>query len=282
MTATPAPPPSKSSSEPADAGFAPSPPPDPSLGHGPSEEFSTKERLVRWAIVAVVVAGILVAPRPPGITVESWRLFAIFLGTIVGSMVRPISSSAMVFLGVTALALTGTQTPAQALAGYADPIVWLVLCAFLISRGVVKTGLGRRIAFVFIRAIGHRSIGLAYALAGTDVLLASIVPSNTARAGGVIFPITKSLAEAYDSTPGPTRRRLGAYLMIAVYQADIIACAMFLTGQASNVLIAKFALDSANVDLTYARWFIGGVIPGVVHGGINRAGDKIAGGERLE
>jgi DASS family divalent anion:Na+ symporter len=264
MTATPAPPPSKSSSEPADAGFAPSPPPDPSLGHGPSEEFSTKELLVRWAIVAAVVTGILVAPRPPGITVESWRLFAIFLGTIVGSMVRPISSSAMVFLGVTALALTGTQTPAQALAGYADPIVWLVLCAFLISRGVVKTGLGRRIAFVFIRAIGHRSIGLAYALAGTDVLLASIVPSNTARAGGVIFPITKSLAEAYDSTPGPTRRRLGAYLMIAVYQADIIACAMFLTGQASNVLIAKFALDSANVDLTYARWFIGGVIPGLV------------------
>jgi DASS family divalent anion:Na+ symporter len=264
MTATPAAPPSTSPRDPAGTAFTPPSPGQAPPGHGPAEEFGRKELLVRWAVVAAVVIGILLAPRPPGITVESWRLLAIFLGTIVGSMVRPVSSSAMVFLGVTAIAVTGTLTPAQALAGYADPIVWLVLCAFLISRGVVKTGLGRRIAFVFIRAIGHRSIGLAYALAATDVLLASIVPSNTARAGGVIFPITKSLAEAYDSHPGPTRRRLGAYLMISVYQTDVIACAMFLTGQASNVLIAKFALDAANVDLTYARWFIAGVIPGII------------------
>jgi len=128
----------------------------------------------------------------------------------------------------------------------------------------VKTGLGRRIAFIFIRAIGHRSIGLAYALIATDTLLASLVPSNGARAGGVVFPVAKSLAEAYDSTPGPTRRRLGAYLMTTVYQCDVIACAMFLTGQASNVLIAKFAKDVAGVEISYARWFIGGIVPGLL------------------
>ena len=76
-------------------------------------------------------------------------------------------------------------------------------------------------------------------------LLATIVPSNSARAGGIVFPIARSLAEAYDSTPGPTSRRLGAFLMTTVYQCDVVACAMFLTGQASNVLIAKFALDAA-------------------------------------
>ena len=94
-------------------------------------------------------------PVPAGITAKSWRLLAIFLGTIVGSIVRPVPAGAIVFLGVAAVAFTGTLTPAQALGGYADPIVWLVLCAFFISRGVVKTGLGRRIALVFIRAIGH-------------------------------------------------------------------------------------------------------------------------------
>jgi DASS family divalent anion:Na+ symporter len=94
---------------------------------------------------------------------------------------------------------------------------------------------GERIAYHFIRAIGQRSIGLVYALVGTDTLLATIIPSNSARAGGVIFPIARSLAQAYDSHPGPTARRLGAYLMVAVYHCDVIACAMFLTGQASNV-----------------------------------------------
>src|SRR5215211_4485422 len=191
MTVTPAPPSPASPLRPPTA--------DPAAavaGHGSHESLTARDLVLRWAIVIATVAGILLAPAPAGITVKSWRLLALFLGTIVGSIVRPIPAGAMVFVGVAAVALTGTLTPAQALGCYADPIVWLVLCAFFISRGVVKTGLGRRIALVFIRAIGHRSLGLAYALIGTDTVLASLVPSNTARAGGVIFPIAKSLAEA--------------------------------------------------------------------------------------
>lgn len=220
--------------------------------------------LLKWGAVFVVLVGILLAPHPAEITVSSWRLFAIFAATIVGLIVRPIASGAVVLLGVVAVALTGTLPPAEALRGYADPIVWLVLCAFFMSRAVLKTGLGRRIAYLFIQALGKRSIGLAYALASTDTLLASIVPSNAARAGGVVFPVTRSLAEAYDSTPGPTANRLGAYLMATVYQCDVIACSMWLTGQASNVIIARFAQETSGIELSYLKWITGAIVPGIV------------------
>lgn len=36
--------------------------------------------------------------------------------------------------------------------------------AFMISRGIVKTGLGRRIAFHFIKWFGNKSIGLGYSI----------------------------------------------------------------------------------------------------------------------
>jgi len=218
----------------------------------------------KWGAVFAVLFGILLAPRPAGITQPSWLLFAIFAATIVGLIVRPIASGAVVLLGVVAVALTGVLPPAEALRGYADPIVWLVLCAFFMSRAVLKTGLGRRIAYLFIRALGKRSIGLGYALVSTDTLLASIVPSNAARAGGVVFPVARSLAEAYNSTPGPTASRLGAYLMVVVYQCDVIACSMWLTGQASNVLIARFALDTAGVDISYLMWIVGAIVPGLL------------------
>lgn len=220
--------------------------------------------LYKWGAVLLVLVGILLAPRPEGISEPSWRLFAIFAATIVGLIVRPIASGAVVLLGVVAVALTGTLAPAEALRGYADPIVWLVLCAFFMSRAVLKTGLGRRIAYLFIQALGKRSIGLAYALVSTDTLLASIVPSNAARAGGVVFPVARSLAEAYNSTPGPTANRLGAYLMVTVYQCDVIACSMWLTGQASNVLIARFALETSGIELTYLTWILGAVVPGIL------------------
>lgn len=221
-------------------------------------------RVWKWGVVALSALAVAAVPVPDGLTSQSWRLLAIFVATIVGSILRPVPGGAVVLLGVTATALLGVLPVGEALAGFADPVVWLVLAAFMLSRGMVKTGLGRRIAFLFIRALGRRTLGLAYALISTGLVLASIIPSTGARSGGVLFPVAKSLAEAYDSRPGPTAGRLGAFLFPLLYQCEVIFCAMFLTGQASNVIVAKFAKEVAGVDLTYARWLLGAIVPGLV------------------
>jgi divalent anion:Na+ symporter, DASS family len=221
-------------------------------------------RIIKWCVVVASALIIAFIPVPQGITPQSWRLLAIFAATIIGSILRPVPSGAVVLIGVATVALTGALPVEQALRGYADPIVWLVLAAFFISRGMIKTGLGRRIALLFVRGMGQRSLGLGYALVSTDMLLASVIPSNGARSGGIIFPIAKSIAETYDSKPGPTARRLGAFLTVLLYQCDVIVCAMFLTGQASNVLIAKFAREATGVELSYTRWLLGAIIPGLI------------------
>ena len=230
----------------------------------PHDQPTLRSRLIRRGIVLLAGLTIFLIPVPAGITPQSWHLLAIFVATIVGCIVRPVPGGAIVLIGVAALALSGTLPVAQALGGYGDPIVWLVLAAFFMSRGMIKTGLGRRIAFLFIRAIGKHSLGLGYALVSTDMLLAMVIPSNGARAGGIICPVAKSLAEAYDSKPGQTAGRLGSFLMVLIYQCDVIVCAMFLTGQASNVLIAKFAQQVTGIELSYAQWALWAVVPGLL------------------
>ncbi|MEP6689830.1 MAG: DASS family sodium-coupled anion symporter [Gemmatimonadaceae bacterium] len=230
----------------------------------PIDAATPARALVRWAIVIAAGAAIALAPAPSGVTPQAWHLLAIFVATIVGSIVRPLPAGAIVLLGVGAIALTRTLPIDRALAGYGEPIVWLVLAAFFLSRGMTKTGLGRRMALLFIRAIGGRSLGLGYALVATDFVLASVIPSNSARAGGIIFPIARNICTAYESEPGPTARRLGTFLMLFLYQSDVILCAMFLTGQASNVLIAKFAKQVAGVDVGYGTWLAGAIVPGLV------------------
>jgi DASS family divalent anion:Na+ symporter len=221
-------------------------------------------RFLRWAAVAGVGLAIAAFPRPDGIPADSWKLLAIFIATVVGLMVQPLPGGAMVLLGVGATVILGVQPITEALSGYGDPIVWLVLAAFFMSRGMIKTGLGRRIAFVFIRTLGKRSLGLGYALALTEFVLSSFIPSNAARSGGIIFPIAKSLAAAYDSQPGPTAGRLGTFLMTLLYQSCVVNCAIFLTGQASNALIASFAMKTASFELSYGRWLAGAIVPGLL------------------
>lgn len=230
----------------------------------PADQIGFRSRLLRWGIVLLVAVGILLIPVPTGISRPSWRLLAIFAATITGSIVRPIPGAAIVLLGVAALPVFRVLPINEALTGYSDPVVWLVLAAFFISRGMIKTGLGRRIAFLFIKGIGKHSLGLAYALGSTETVLATVIPSTGARSGGIIFPIAKSLAEAYESRPGPTARRLGAFLMSSVYQCNVIVCAMFLTGQASNPIIARFAQEVTGIEITYARWVLGSIVPGLL------------------
>jgi divalent anion:Na+ symporter, DASS family len=223
-----------------------------------------RRTLGRWLLVLLIGALTFAAPVPAGVTTRSWALLAVFLATVAGLVAHPMPGGAVVFLAIAVIALTGILPVKEALAGYADPVVWLVLAAFFMSRGILKTGLGRRIAFLFIRAIGGRSLGLGYALAATDFVLASFIPSNGARCGGIVFPITLSVARAYSSEPGPTAARLGTFLMALVYQCEVVVCATFLTGQASNPLIAKFAGATAHVDLTYGRWLLAAIVPGLV------------------
>src|SRR5262249_9260109 len=136
-------------------------------------QFQTRNLILKWAITIFSGLAIYLAPVPERVPPPSWRLVAIFMATIVGTILRPATGGAMVLLGIAAIALTKSMPLSEAmigtvtdpsrpdlkavealrikstLAGYADPGVWLVLAAFFFLPAVVKTGLGRRIALLF-------------------------------------------------------------------------------------------------------------------------------------
>jgi divalent anion:Na+ symporter, DASS family len=91
------------------------------------------------------------------------------------------------------------------------------------------------------------------------------VPSITARSAGMVLPIGRSIAELFESRPNdPSRTRLGAFLVAAMYQGSAVACSMFITGQASNLLGASLALKLANVEVTAPSWFAAAIVPGLL------------------
>ncbi len=224
-----------------------------------------RDKIFRWLGTVGVGVVIAIIPPPEGVPREAWTLLAIFVATIVGSILQPLTGSAMVLLGVIATTAFGALKIEKALSGYADKYVWLVLAAFFISRAMIKTGLGHRIALLFVRMIGQKSLGLGYSLVFTDFILASFVPSTGARSGGIILPIARSISETYDSRPDDgTEAKLGTFLMTLLYQCEVILCATFLTGQASNLIIRNFAATHANIDLNYSIWFVSAIVPSLV------------------
>jgi divalent anion:Na+ symporter, DASS family len=226
----------------------------------PSGELRRYAVLLAVFLLAVVI---WLIPPPSGVQPPAWHLFAIFVATIVGIITKPLPMGAIALFGIAATALSGTLTISQALSGFGNSTIWLIVVAFFISRGFIKTGLGSRIAYVFMAVLGKKTLGLSYGLIATDLVLAPAIPSNTARAGGIVFPLVKASAKAYGSEPNDgTAHKIGAFLMQAAFQGNVVTSAMFLTAMAANPLAAKLAAGM-HINISWGEWALAALVPGV-------------------
>jgi L-tartrate/succinate antiporter len=108
-----------------------------------------------------------------------------------------------------------------------------------------------------VHRLGGRALGLGYAIALTDLVLAPFVPSNTARSGGIVFPIIESIPGLYGSTPGETDGRMGRYVMWTAFATTCVTSSMFITALAPNLLAVALMKRIVHLDVTWAGWFIG-------------------------
>lgn len=231
-----------------------------------------KEINLKNSLITLLIGlGIWFVPTPKGLSPEAWHLFAIFISTIIGIILKAGPMGTMCMIAVAITAFTQVLAPESAgdsitlaLGGFGNKVIWLIGISFFIARGFIKTGLGNRIAFLFIKIFGKSSLGLAYGLGLADLVLAPVVPSNTARGGGIIYPIMKSMAMNFGSDPDKpeTRRKLGAFLTLSSYNVNLIASSMFLTGTASNPMCQKFA-ENLGIHITWTSWALAAIVPGL-------------------
>ena len=263
--------------------------------------------LVRWAIPLIIGLVIWFVPVPEGVKPQGMHMLAIFVFTIIALITQPLPTGSVSIIGLAAamilnvMPMAGQKIPVAAdltkavqglsvdqaaaiakylksavnggtaipaLAGFQNSTVWLIVAAFFLSEGFLITGLGRRIALLFTRSLGKSSLGLSYGMAITDLVLAPFTPSNTARAGGVIYPIIRSLAELEDSHPtsDESRKRLGSFMMMTAVVINTITSAMFLTAMAGNPVsqLAANSLGLPNVNINWTNWALGAVVPGLI------------------
>ena len=211
---------------------------------------------------------------PSGLSLTGWRIFAIFIATILGFILRPLAMAPLVLIALSVLVFADalTDTPylelKTAFAGFGNTTTWLVVSAILISGTIIRTNLGNRIALLCFLFFGRNSTGLGYAACATELILAPFIPSNTARGGGILAPvirsINKSMAEGKGTSSGTlSSSTTNRYLIATAAHANLITSAMFLTAMAANPLVGQLAGEIYGVAFTWSQWCLGGLVPGL-------------------
>ncbi|MCB1112375.1 MAG: anion permease [Chlamydiia bacterium] len=221
-------------------------------------------RNILLGLTLLVGIALWFTPPPEGVSQQAWQLFSIFIATIFGIVSKPMPMGAMAFAGLCAVVLTNTLPFSTAFSGFSNDVVWLIVFAFFVARGFIKTGLGSRISYFFMMLLGKKTLGLGYGLVATEFLLAPAIPSSTARSGGVVLPILDSLAKTFGSYPhDPSSQKMGSFLTKVAAQSSCITSAMFLTSMAANPMIATIA-EEMGYEITWTSWILASSVPGII------------------
>ncbi len=225
-------------------------------------EGKAKMTGIKWLILGILMVGIGHMTPPEGLTADAMVLLGIYIASIVGLIIRPAGESSVLIV-VAGLGSLMTK-PANVLNGFATTTVWLVFIAFLISMAFVKTGIGTRISYWLIGKFGGTTLGLSYVMAIVDLIISPATPSNTARSGGIVWPVFRSIATTLGSEPGETRRKIGSLFTILQALVSFTTAGIFITACSPNLVTVDFARKILGADVTWASWALAMSVPGLL------------------
>ena len=171
---------------------------------------------------------------------------------------------ATTLIAVVIATLTGIFNMKEVAAGFGNSTSWMVAMCMFLAAGFIKSGLGKRIAYIFVRTFGKSTLGLAYALSFVETVLAIGIPSNNARVNGIMYPIIDGLSREMGSDPEKgTQRKLGSFLVFNEYEINNVTSGMFLTGLAGNMVALGLA-KTQGIEISWMEWFLAAIVPGLI------------------
>ena len=191
-------------------------------------------------------------------------ILAVFAAVLASFFLHPYPMGMSVLIALVILSSADLIGFKDILHGFASRVVWLVIAAFMIAKAVIESQLGTRIALNLIRFFSTSPIGIAYAICISELFLSPIIASNTARGGGILSPIVRTVIHSIESQGMQQDSNIKKYLILTASHANVITSAMFLTAMAANPLISHYAKQYLEVEFDWLTWSYGAILPGLV------------------
>jgi len=229
---------------------------------------SGKNRKLTFVAVGLaMMAAIMLAPTPTGLSLVGQRVIAVMAFTVFMWITEAIpygaSAVALVFLlivslggspasGLTGMALGTAKAIPMALSGFSNS-GWLFVAAGLaMAAAITSTGLEKRVAFLILRLVGTRVNAMMLGIILTSFALTFLIPSVIARAATMV-PIVIGLIEAFGL---PRTSHVGKAMLLLAGILPSVTGVGVLTGAAPNPVIVNFLTSAGQPPIGYVQWLV--------------------------
>lgn len=156
-------------------------------------------------------------------------VFLILSATILLFASDRMRLDVVALMALLALSLSGILTPAEALAGFSDPVVIMIAALFVVGGGLFRTGVAER----FGRALGSVAGSSRASLTATVMLGAGVLSAFMSSTGtvAVMLPVTAALAWGAGISP--------SLLLIPLSVGSLFGGLLTLIGTPPNIVVAN-------------------------------------------
>jgi len=217
------------------------------------------------AVVAPSVFFLLLALPMGGLTTPAHRLAAVLGGVVVLWVTEALPLPVTALLGASMCVVLGVAPAREVFAPFADPLMFLFIGAFIISRAIFLHGLDQRVAYAVLSLpwVGARPSRILLAFGAVTAAISGWI-SNTATTA-MMFGIGLSVLAALRSHEGAGKLdpRYATGLMLMTSFAASIGGLATPVGTPPNVIGIGFVRTQLGVEIPFFSWMLIG-IPTVV------------------
>jgi di/tricarboxylate transporter len=188
------------------------------------------------------------------VTPDSLTVFAILGVTVALFVSDRIRLDLVALMSAAALVLFGILSPAQALAGFGDPLVIMIASLFVVSGGMFQTGVAQRMGLWLGRVAGSSEPRLVLLVMLITGLLSGVMSSTGTVA--VMLPVVVTLAWRAKISPSK--------LLIPLAFASLLGGMLTLIGTPPNVVVTELLIAQGREPFSFFAFSGPGVMALVV------------------
>ena len=208
--------------------------------------------VLAWAVLFLILQCL---PLPAGLSPSGKATLAImaWAAIIWISEALPVAVSGLLIPML--LVLTNAVTPlSKAANGFANPVVFLCLAAFIFSAIMQVAGLDRTIALGLLDKIKVKTVnGLIWAMFAVNLVLSFVVPAANARAA-TLLPVVNGLTSFFGQTEQERNAKKAIVIQTLVY-GSMISGMCILTAHLPNMVISGLFASELKLHISYLDWF---------------------------
>jgi sodium-dependent dicarboxylate transporter 2/3/5 len=223
------------------------------------EQFNRRRRTVGLFLAPTIFVAVLFAPL--GLPLMAHRMAAVMAMVISLWLTEALPLAITAILGPCAAVVLGITSAREALAPFADPIIFLFIGGFMLAQAMFVHGVDRRIAYgaLAMRGVGSSAFRILLVYGAVCTALSMWI-SNTATTA-MMFPIGLSiLAHLSRSSPDKeTVRRYALAMMLMTAFGPSIGGMGTPVGTPPNLIGIGMLQKIVGVEVSFFSWMALGV-----------------------